>query len=39
MSITDEAIQELSKVNYSKSVLLKKDFVKLQDELYGKPIK
>jgi len=39
MSITNEAILKLKEVNYSQSVLLRKKFEALQDELYGKPIK
>ena len=39
MSITDEAILKLKEENYSKSVLLRKKFNALQDELFGNPIK
>jgi len=38
MSITDEAIIKLKKENYSAATLLRKKFIALQDELYGKPI-
>jgi len=39
MSITEEAILKLKEENYSKAVLLRKKFDRLQDDLYGKPIK
>jgi hypothetical protein len=39
MSITDEAILKLKEENYSQSVLLRKKFDRLQDELFGNPIK
>jgi len=39
MSITEDAILKLKEENYSKSVLLRKRFDRLQDDLYGKPIK
>jgi len=39
MSITDEAINAVKKDNYPKSVLLRRKFDSLQEELYGKPIK
>lgn len=39
MSITDEAINKLKEENYSKSVLIRKKFDALQDELFGNPIK
>ena len=39
MSITDEAINKLKEENYSAAILIRKKFDRLQDELYGKPIK
>jgi len=39
MSLTEDAILKLKEENYSKSVLLRKRFDRLQDDLYGKPIK
>lgn len=39
MSITDEALQSLSKSDPKKYSALKKKFDALQDELYGNPIK
>jgi len=39
MSITDEAILKLREENYPQSVLLRKKFDRLQNELFGNPIK
>tara|TARA_R100001440_G_scaffold858_3_gene2822 strand:+ start:2652 stop:2771 length:120 start_codon:yes stop_codon:yes gene_type:complete len=38
MSITDKAIERLKQENYSASVIIRKEFEQLQDELYGKEI-
>ena len=38
MSLTDKAIERLKQENYRASVLIRKEFDELQDELYGKEI-
>lgn len=39
MSLTEEAIDKIKDIDYSTSIILRKKFVEIQDELYGKPIK